>query len=72
MYGTGISRSGDLLDQAVKYGIVDKSGAWFKYQGENFAQGKENAKEYLESNSEVMDTIEQQVKQVINSGELPC
>ncbi|MFZ9230579.1 MAG: recombinase RecA, partial [Ilumatobacteraceae bacterium] len=54
MYGKGISREGSVLDMAVDLGIVKKSGAWFTYDGEQLGQGRENAKNYLMENTEVM------------------
>lgn len=57
MYGQGISRTGELLDLGVEYDIVDKSGAWYSYNGERLGQGKENAKEYLTNNPEVLEEI---------------
>ena len=62
MFGRGISRSGDILDLAVNTGIVEKSGAWFSYQGEKIGQGRENAKLYLEENPAVMTEIEGKVR----------
>lgn len=50
MYGTGISREGDLLDVASELNIVQKSGSWYSYDGERMGQGRENAKEYLKNN----------------------
>ena len=47
MYGTGISRTGELLDIAVKLEIVQKAGAWFSYNGERIGQGRDNSKEFL-------------------------
>ena len=58
MYGKGISKAGDLIDCAVEAGIVEKAGSWFSYKGERIGQGRENAKEYLEDNPEVMKEIE--------------
>ena len=58
MYGEGISREGDVLDLASEAGIVEKSGAWFAYDGERIGQGRENAKEYLKAHPEVRDKIE--------------
>jgi len=58
MFGKGISRSASLLDAAVKYGIIDKKGAWFTYGEEKVGQGRENAKAYLESNPDVSLEIE--------------
>ncbi|MBX5483215.1 MAG: recombinase RecA [Myxococcaceae bacterium] len=61
MYGTGISREGDALDLAAAEGIVEKSGAWFSYQGERIGQGRENARQYLIDHPEVMKDIEQKL-----------
>ena len=47
MFGKGISKEGDILDLAVKENIVEKSGAWFAYDGSKIGQGRENAKQYL-------------------------
>ena len=58
MFGKGISRSGDLLDLAVKEGLILKSGAWFAYKEGKIGQGRENAKLYLESHPEIMDEVE--------------
>ena len=62
MYGEGISQEGDLLDLAVNNNIVEKSGAWFSYQGERLGQGRENVKSMLKENREMYDRIEQDVK----------
>ena len=61
MYGKGISREGSLLDMAVDLGIVKKSGAWFTYEGEQLGQGRENAKEFLADNPEIMVEISDKV-----------
>ena len=61
MYGKGISREGSLLDMAVEMGIVKKSGAWFTYDGEQLGQGRENAKNFLSSNPEIMVEISDRV-----------
>lgn len=63
MFGTGISREGDLLDMAAEMDIVQKSGSWFSYQGERLGQGRENVKEYFKSNPELFMRIEQQVRE---------
>jgi recombination protein RecA len=62
MYGEGISREGDLLDLAVVQRAVEKSGAWFSYKGERLGQGRENAKQALKDNPEVLRKIERDVK----------
>src|SRR5271165_5314652 len=58
LYGQGISRSGDLIDLAADLGIIEKSGAWFSFNGERIGQGRENAKTYLEQHPDAMDKIE--------------
>jgi len=63
MYGTGISREGDLIDLGVDCGVVDKSGAWFSYKDERIGQGRENAKQFLSEHPETAETIEQQIRQ---------
>lgn len=61
MYGEGISKVGSLIDMADKFGVIEISGAWFKYKGENIAQGRENAKAYLTNNEKIKDEIEKEV-----------
>lgn len=63
MFGKGISREGDILDLAVKENIVEKSGAWFAYNGAKIGQGRENAKLYLASNPEICSEIEEKVRE---------
>ena len=65
MYGEGISREGDLLDLATNNNVVEKSGAWFSYQGERLGQGRENVKNMLKENTELRDRIEEHVKSVL-------
>jgi len=62
MYGEGISREGDLIDLAVNYNIVEKSGAWFSYQGERIGQGRENAKQFMKENKDMLAKIEAEVR----------
>ncbi len=57
MYGKGISRAGEILDLGVKHNIVDKSGAWFSYEGNRLGQGRDNAKEALNANPEIREEI---------------
>ncbi|HLT17877.1 MAG TPA: DNA recombination/repair protein RecA, partial [Thermomicrobiales bacterium] len=64
MYNQGISRSGGLLDLGVDMGIIQKSGSWFSMGEERLGQGRENAKEFLENNPEIMDEIEQQIRRM--------
>ena len=62
MYGKGISREGSLLDVAVDLGIIKKSGAWFTYEGEQLGQGRENAKQFLAENVDLMFEIMEKIK----------
>ena len=62
MYNEGISKSGDILDQAVLRNIVEKSGAWFSYDGQKIGQGREAAKLYLQGDPKVMDDIAKKVR----------
>ena len=61
MYGEGVSRPGEILELAVKYEIINKSGSWFSYNEERIGQGQENVKNYLKENPELMDEIETKV-----------
>ncbi len=62
MFGKGISREGDILDLAVKENIVEKSGAWYSYQGNKIGQGRENAKTFFTNNPAVMEEVEKKVR----------
>ena len=62
MFGQGISKEGDLLDLAAKVDIINKSGAWYAYEGEKIGQGRENAKTYLRENPEFAAMIDQKVR----------
>ena len=62
MYGKGISKEGDILDLAANVDIVNKSGAWYAYNGDKIGQGRENAKLYLSQHPEIMDEIEAKVR----------
>ena len=63
MFGEGISREGDILDLAANTGVVNKSGAWYAYNGEKIGQGRENAKLYLKQNPAVCEEIEERVRE---------
>jgi recombination protein RecA len=69
MYGQGISREGSVLDLAVEHNIVKKSGAWFTYDGEQMGQGRENAKNFLRENPEIMMEIAERVKTACGLGD---
>jgi recombination protein RecA len=62
MYGEGISREGDVLDLAVTQRVIDKSGAWFSYKGDRLGQGRENSKQTLKDNPDLLKKIEREVK----------
>ena len=62
MFGTGISREGEILDLAAECNEVNKSGAWYSYNGERIGQGRENVKIYLKDHPEICDEIEKQVR----------
>jgi recombination protein RecA len=64
MYNQGISRAGDILDMATQENIVEKRGAFYSYGEHRLAQGRENAKTYLEANPQLMFTIENRVREV--------
>lgn len=66
MFGEGISREGDLVDLGVASKVVDKSGAWFSFDGERIGQGRENSKQFLRDHPEVAARIEQLIKEKIN------
>ena len=57
MYGSGISKEGELIDLGVKYEIIEKSGAWFSYNGTRIGQGRENAKQFIKDNTELANEI---------------
>ena len=69
MFGKGISTEGDLIDLASNVGIVQKSGAWFSYNGEKIGQGRENAKQFLLNNPELKDEIDKKVRAHYGIGE---
>ena len=62
MYGTGISRTGEVLDMAIELDIIKKSGSWFSYEGNKLGQGRDNIKEILLSNPEMMKEVEEKIK----------
>jgi recombination protein RecA len=73
MYGEGISKEGDLLDIAVTQNIVEKSGAWYSYSGERIGQGRENAKQFLKDNKDVLAKLDTQVRTALglNQSKVP-
>ena len=69
MFGKGISREGDILDLAANVDVINKSGAWYAYNGEKIGQGRENAKTYLASHPEIMEEVEEKVREHYGLGE---
>ena len=63
MYGTGISREGEIIDLGVKADIVDKAGAWYSYDGTRIGQGKDNVREYLRENPAMAVDIENKIRE---------
>jgi recombination protein RecA len=68
LYGVGISREGELLDLAVDKNIVDKSGAWFSFQGERLGQGRENARQFLKENHDYRGRVELALREIMGLG----
>ena len=65
LYGEGISREGEIIELGVNHRIVEKSGAWYSYQGDRIGQGKDNAREYLKDHAEVAQEIEGKVREAV-------
>ena len=65
IYGKGISKIGDILDLATEQNIIQKSGAWYAYQGEKIGQGRENAKAYLAEHTDLCSQIEQRIRDIV-------
>jgi recombination protein RecA len=73
LYGEGISREGDVLDLAVAQNIVDKSGAWFSFQGERIGQGRENVRQYFKDNRATFLRVDSEVRKKLNiTGKAPA
>lgn len=68
MYGKGISREGEIVDLGAEYEVLQKSGAWYSYDGERIGQGRENIKTYLKENPEVRDEIDQKIRKAMGVG----
>ncbi|MDE5719722.1 MAG: recombinase RecA [Paramuribaculum sp.] len=69
MFGEGISRSGELVDLGVEYGIIQKSGSWFSYDGSRLAQGRDAAKKMLQDNPELADEIEAKIMEALKESD---
>ena len=74
MYGKGIYRTGEIIDLGVQLGLVEKSGAWYSYQGSKIGQGKANAAKYLEDNAEACNALEKLIREklLVPSGPRPA
>ena len=68
MFGKGISKEGDILDLAASLDIINKSGAWYAYNGDKIGQGRENAKQYLAEHTDFCNQIEAQVREQLGIG----
>jgi recombination protein RecA len=71
LYGEGISREGEIIDMGVNARVVDKSGAWFAYNGEKIGQGKDNAREFLRENPDLAHEIENKVREAMGIPAIP-
>jgi recombination protein RecA len=71
LYGQGISREGEVIDMGVTHKILDKSGAWYAYNGEKIGQGKDNAREFLRENPDLAREIENKVRDAVGIPQLP-
>lgn len=65
LYGEGISREGEIIELGVEHNMIEKSGAWYSYQGERIGQGKDNARVYLKEHPEIAQTIEQKLRELL-------
>ena len=70
LYGTGISKSSEIIELALELEMVEKSGSWFSYNGTRIAQGKDNARKYFESNPDIMKELEEKIREKIASGDV--
>ena len=68
IFGKGISKSGEIVDMGIELGIIEKSGSWFYYNGDRIAQGKDNAKKYIEENPDLLAEVEAKIKELKVNG----
>ena len=64
LYGDGISHEGEVIDMAVDLNLIQKSGAWYSYQGSKIGQGRDNAREYLKANPEILTEVENRIREI--------
>ena len=69
LYGTGISKSSEIMELAITLDLVEKSGSWFSYKGQKVAQGKDNTRKFFEDNPEMMKELEDKIMSKIANGE---
>jgi recombination protein RecA len=67
MYGSGISKEGEIIDIGVKYDFIEKSGSWFSYGDVRIGQGRENAKQYMKDNPSIADELSEKIKKQLLS-----
>jgi len=72
LFGEGISREGEVVDMGVTHGILEKSGAWYAYNGEKIGQGRDNAREFLRENPDLAHEIENKIREILNIALLPA
>jgi len=72
LYGRGVSREGELIDLGVKHEIVDKSGAWYSYNGDRIGQGRDNVREFLVQNPSIAQDIEARIRAAVLGTEAPA
>jgi len=72
MYGEGISREGEVLEIGVLHGVLEKSGAWYIYNGDRLGQGKDNARDFLKDNAALAKEIEAKIREKANAAKLPA
>jgi len=71
LYGEGISREGELIDLGVQHGIVDKSGAWYSYNGDRIGQGRDNVRQFLKENKDIAESINQTLRETLLPKKVP-
>ena len=70
LYGSGISKSSEIIDMAINLEIIEKSGAWFYYNGERLGQGKDNVRKFIESDKEFMNSLEALIRERVKNGDV--
>jgi recombination protein RecA len=71
LYNEGISREGEIIELGVLHRIVEKSGAWYAYNGEKIGQGKDNTREYLKDNPAIAEEIERKIREAVGIAGMP-